>query len=157
MNLRKHLILLIVTFFCWTGFYLLGLPFNYFVDWNLAEKILLSLVTAFAIVPYIAFFTLLFLGKAYFKTSIWFAFYASVLIFILDFIVIGLVEGIGIHFVISHWVLTLGYFYVWISIPLVGFALKKLSEKQNPTKNTGDYLQNSHNKANSADAKKPRR
>ncbi len=67
MDFRKHLILLIVTFFCWAGFYLLGLPFNYFLDWNLAEKILLSLVTAFAIVPYIAFFTVLFIGKPILK------------------------------------------------------------------------------------------
>ncbi len=128
MNFRKHMILIIVTFFCWAGFYLLGRPFNYFLDWNLSEKILLSLVTAFAIVPYVACFTLLFIGKDYIKTSIWFALYASVLIFILDFIMIGLLEGIGIHFVVSYWVLTLGYFYVWISIPLVGFALKKITE-----------------------------
>ena len=133
MSFRKHLTLLIVTFCCWVGFYLLGLPFNYYLDWNLAEKILLSLVTAFAIVPYIAFFTLLFLGKDYFTTSLWFAFYACVFVFILDFIAIGLVEGIGIHFVRSHWVQTLGYFYVWISIPLVGFALKKLSGEQSAT------------------------
>ncbi len=129
MNLRRHLILLAVSLSGWAAFYLMGLPFNYFLDWSLTEKILLSLVTEFAIVPYIAFFTLLLLGDAYLKTSIWFAFYASVFIFILDFIAIGFVEGVGIHFVISHWVSTLGYFYVWISIPLVGFALEKLSEK----------------------------
>ena len=128
MNLRNHLILFLVTFFAWTGFYLLGLPFNYFVNWNIAEKILLSLVTAFAVVPYIALFTLLFIGNDYLKTSVWFAFYASVLIFVLDFIVVGLIEGIGIHFVKSHWVQTLGYFYVCVSIPLVGFALNKITE-----------------------------
>ena len=130
MTLRNHLILFIVTFFAWAAFYLLGLPFNYFVDWDLAEKILLSLVTAFAIVPYIAFFVLLFLGEDYFKTSIWFAIYASLLVFVLDFIVVGLIEGSGINFIISHWTSTLGYLYVWISIPLVGFALKTISKKR---------------------------
>lgn len=131
MNLRKHLILVFVTFIAWLGFYLLGLPFNYFLDWSIAERILISLVTAFSVLPFIAMFTLLFLGGDYFKTSIWFALYASVLIFILDFIVVGIVEGSGIHFVKSHWVQTLGYFYVWISIPLVGFSMKKIIKINN--------------------------
>jgi hypothetical protein len=128
VNLRKHLILFFVTFIAWLVYYLLGLPFNYFLDWSVVERILISLVTAFSVLPFIALLTLLFLGDDYFKTSIWFALYASVLVFILDFIVVGIIEGYGIQFVTSHWVQTLGYFYVWISIPLVGFALKKIKK-----------------------------
>jgi len=130
MTIRRHFILFGITFFAWTMYYLLGLPFNYFVDWNVAEKTLLSLISAFAIIPYIAFFVLFFLGNDYLKTSIWFAFYASVLIFVLDFIVVGLIEGYGIHFVISHWPLTLGYLYVWISLPLVGSVLERISREK---------------------------
>ena len=128
MNLRKHLILIAVTLSAWAGFFLLGLPFDYFVDWSLAEKILLTLVTAFAVVPYIALFVLLFLGDDYFKTSIWFAFYASVLVAALDFIVVGIIQGSGIHFLISHWPQTLGYLYVWVSIPLVGASLNRINK-----------------------------
>ena len=130
MNIKRHFILFTITLSAWAGFFLLGLPFNYFVDWNLAEKTLLSLITAFAIVPYISFFVLLFLGGDYFKTSIWFAFYASVLIGVLDFIVLGMIQGNGIYFVISHWHLTLGYLYVWISIPLVGASIKRITKEQ---------------------------
>ena len=131
MNLQKHLILIFVTLFAWLVYYLLGLPFNYFLDWSVADRILISLVTAFSVLPFITLFTLLFLGEDYFKTSIWFSFYASVLIFILDFIVVGIIERHGIHFVTSHWVQTLGYFYVWISIPLTGFAMKKIMKVKN--------------------------
>ena len=128
MNKKRHLILISISFSAWLGYFLLGLPFNYFVDWNVAEKTLLSLISAFAIVPYIAFFVLSFIGADYFKTSIWFSFYASVLVFVLDYIVVGLIQGNGIHFLLSHWPLTLGYFYVWVSIPLVGIALKRSSK-----------------------------
>jgi hypothetical protein len=130
MSIQKHIILFVITILVWAIFYLLGLPSNYFVDWNLAEKILLSLVTAFAIVPFIGFFVILFLGGDYFKISIWFALYASVLIFTMDFIVIGLIKGDGISFLMSHWHLTIAYFYVWISLPLIGIALKKICEKK---------------------------
>ena len=43
MTLQKHIILLIFTFLAWLGFYLLGIPSNYFTDWSLTEIILLSL------------------------------------------------------------------------------------------------------------------
>jgi len=129
MNKKRHIVLLLVSFSAWLGFFLLGLPSNYFVDWSVAEKILLSLITAFSIVPYISYFVLSFLGKDYFKTSIWFSFYASVLVFLLDYIVVGLIQGNGIGFLLSHWPSTIGYFYVWISIPLVGFALERSSKE----------------------------
>lgn len=126
MNIRRHFILIAITLSAWAGFYLLGQQSDYFVDWSVAEKTLLSLVTAFAVLPYIAFFVLLFLGGDYFRTSIWFAFYASVLVGVLDFIVVGVVQGSGLHFLISHWPQTLGYLYVWISIPLVGASLDRV-------------------------------
>lgn len=128
MNFRRHFILSAITLSAWAGFFLIGLPSDYFVDWSSAEKTLLSLVTAFAVVPCIAFFVLLFLGGDYFKTSIWFAFYASVLVGVLDFIVVGIIQGSGILFLTSHWPQTLGYLYVWISIPLVGTSLNRIAK-----------------------------
>ena len=130
MNTQRHLILIAITLSAWAGFFLLGLPFDYFVEWSVAEKILLSLVTAFAIVPFIAFFVLLFIGVDYFKTSIWFAFYASVLAVVLDFIVVGMIQGSGIHFLTSHWPQSLGYLYVWVSIPLVGASLSRIAKEK---------------------------
>lgn len=141
MNIKRHFILFTVTLSVWAVFFLLGLPFNYFLDWNLAEKTLLSLITAFAIIPYISFFLLIFLGGDYFKTSIWFAFYASVLIAVLDFIVVGMIQGHGIYYLISHWPLTLGYLYVWISIPLVGASIKRITKEKNNRGTIGSMYQ----------------
>ena len=129
MTTRKHFILSIITLFAWGLFYLIGSPSNYFVDWDLANKILLSLITMFAIVPFIAFFVLLFIGADYLKTSFWFAFYASFLVAVFDFITIGLLANEGTNFLFSHWPQTIGYFYVWVSIPLVGVALERIFKK----------------------------
>ncbi len=70
-----------------------------------------------------------FFGDDYFKTSLWVAFYCSVELFILDYLVVGLIEGEGIGFLISHWILTIGYVEVWVIMPLIGLALKKFKEK----------------------------
>ena len=116
--------LLVVTFTAWAFYFILGLPFDYFLTWSVAERILLSLVTMFAVLPCVAFFVLLLIGANYLKTSLWFAFYASVFVFILDYIVVGLIQGSGIGFLKSHWTSTIGYLYVWISIPFVGYAME---------------------------------
>jgi len=54
MTIQRHSALIGVSITAWLAFYLLGLPSNYFVDRDTAEKILLSLITLFAIVPYIS-------------------------------------------------------------------------------------------------------
>jgi len=126
MSIQKHAVLSVIALLAWVVFYLIGIPSNYFLDWNLAEKTLLSLVAAFAIVPLLGFFVILFVGGDYFKVSLWFSFYASVLVFVMDYIVVGLVQGHGMGFLLTHWPLTLGYLYVWVSLPLIGLALRKI-------------------------------
>jgi hypothetical protein len=129
MNVKKHLFLIIFFFLGWAAFYLIGLPSNYFLGWSTADKILLTLIGFFSIFPLCCFVLVVFLGGDYLKTSLWVAFYASVELFILDYIVVGMIGGNGIGFLISHWVLTIGYVEAWIVIPLVGLALKKFKEK----------------------------
>jgi hypothetical protein len=125
VTLQKHLILFTFTFLAWLGFYLLGLSSNYYTNWSLAELILLSLFTIFGFLPVAGAFVLIFMGGDYIRTSLWFAFYASVPLFIYDFIVVGVIGREGIHFIITHWYISLGYLYVWIILPLVGLALQK--------------------------------
>ena len=125
MTLKKHIILLVCTFSAWLGFYLLGIPFNYFTNWNLAELILLCFITAFGFLPAMGAFVLIFMGGNYVKTSLWLAFYGSVPLFFYDFIMVGIIGGEGLHFLVSHWPLTFGYVCVWIIFPLVGLALQK--------------------------------
>ena len=130
MTPKKHLILLAFTFLAWLGFYLLGIPSNYFTDWNLAELILLCLITMFGFLPVVRAFVLIFMDGNYVKTSLWFAFYASVPLFFYDLIVVGIIGGEGFHFLVSHWPVTFGYLCVWIILPLVGLALQKFSSQQ---------------------------
>ena len=126
MSNKKHLILLLVCLSAWLFFYIIGLSSNYFLDWELSEKILLSFITFFAIVPLIGFFLMAFMNEDFLKIGLWTAFYASVPLFILDFIIEGLINGEGFYYLRSHWYISIGYIYVWIELPLLGIALKKL-------------------------------
>jgi hypothetical protein len=130
MNAKKHLILFLVGFFGWLFFFLLGYPSNYFTEWSLAGKIMLSLITFFAVVPFLGCLVLIFLKGNYLQTAFWMAFYASIPVFIFDFIVVGIVQDHGLSFLKSHWYITIAYFYVWIDLPLIGLALQKLTNAQ---------------------------
>ncbi len=129
MNRKDHIVLISVVAFAWLGFLLIGIPTEYFQN-SLSEiKMLLSLLAFFSVIPFIGFFTMIFLKGNYYHISLWFAFYASVLIFILDFIYVGIVQGYGIDFVFSHWPQSIAYVYVWINLPLVGVAMKRIQWK----------------------------
>ena len=91
----------------------------------MAELILLSLFTIFGFLPGVSALVLIFMNGNYVKTSLWFAFYASVPLCIYDFIVVGVIGGEGFHFIVTHWYISLAYLYVWIILPLVGLALQK--------------------------------
>ncbi|NNF97876.1 MAG: hypothetical protein HKM93_00715 [Desulfobacteraceae bacterium] len=128
MNIKKHLVLITVVCVAWAVFYLIGLSSDYFLTWTTAEQMLITWMGFFSILPFFCFFVVVFLGGDYFKTSLWFAFYASVELFAFDYVVVGLIEGQGLGFLMSHWYLTIGYFEAWIVMPLVGSALMKFKE-----------------------------
>ncbi len=44
---------------------------------------------------------------------------------ILDFIVVGLIQGQGLDFLVSHWHLGIAYVYVWAEFPLLGLAMAR--------------------------------
>jgi hypothetical protein len=113
----------LITGLAWLGFYLLGLPSEYFTAWDFDKLILLTLVTAFAVVPVMGAVALILLGGDYVRTSLWLAFYASVPLFIYDLVVVGLIGGEGLRYLISHWYITIAYLYVWIELPIIGLAL----------------------------------
>jgi hypothetical protein len=129
MNSKKHLILITVAVLGWFAFYLSGLPSDYFLNWSTVEKTFITWMGFFAILPLFCFFLVVFVGGNYFKTSLWVAFYASVGPFLLDSLVVGLIEGKGMSFLISHWYLTIGYVEALVVMPLVGLALKKFSDR----------------------------
>ena len=65
----------------------------------------------------------------YLRTSLWMAFYASAPLCLYDFIMVGVIGGEGLHFLVSHWYISLAYLYVWVEIPLIALALQKLHDR----------------------------
>ena len=126
MKLHDHLFMFLVGFFGWLSFFLLGYPSNYFTEWNLSQQIVITLITFFAVVPFLGVLVLRYLGGNYFVKALWAAFYASCPLIVLDFVVVGLVQGQGLTYLTSHWYVTIAYFYVWIELPMIGLALRKL-------------------------------
>ena len=126
MNTKKHFVLFTIAISAWLLFYIIGYPFNYFLDWRLESQILLTLLTVFSIVPLIGSLFLVFFPGSYIKTMLWAAFYGSVPLLVLDVIVNFPKGGQDFAFLYSHWYLTAGYIYVWIIFPIIGFAFKKL-------------------------------
>ncbi|MCD4742252.1 MAG: hypothetical protein K8R67_07225 [Desulfobacteraceae bacterium] len=126
MNTKKHFVLFTIAVSAWLLFYLIGYPFNYFLDWKLESQILLTLLTVFAILPLIGTIFLIYFPGNYIKSMVWLAFYGSVPLFILDLLFIGFLRNEGLHYLYTHWYLTAGYIYVWIVFPIIGYSFKKL-------------------------------
>lgn len=129
MKTRHHLILATISIVLWLLFYLAGLPSDYFQDYGSKEILTVLLVSFFGVIPFIAVVVLTFIKVPFLKASVWFAFYTSLPLFIFDYIIVGIIAGEGLGFLVSHWYLTLGYFAVWVELPLIGKTLEQLSIK----------------------------
>lgn len=129
MKIHHHLLFSGICLMAWISFYTAGLPFNYFQDFGLIPSVLLIYATAFGFLPFTCIIVLSFVKLPYMRASIWLAFYGSLIPFILDLFVVGIIKGEGMHFLISHWILTVGYLLVWVIFPLTAKALEKLSLK----------------------------
>ena len=127
MNRKKHVILLLTGIIAWTFFYIVGLPSDYFIQWSLEGKILLCFVTFFAVVPVVGSVVLILLAGDHMRTALWAALYFSLPLFVLDYIVVGIVQGAGIGFLASHWYISIAYLYVWFELPVIGMALRRLT------------------------------
>jgi hypothetical protein len=129
MSLKNHIILAAITIIAWAAFYLLGLPMGYYTQWSTAEKILLLWIALFGIFPLATFIiNSLLIGDDFVK-SIWLSIYASLGLFLLDFIFVGILQHQGIHFLITHWHISIAYVEAIIIIPLVGYSMKKFKEQ----------------------------
>jgi len=111
----------------WLFFYLTGLSFGYFVNIPALFKIIILWQVMFSVFPVLTFILLSFLEGDYFHNSVWFSLYASFGVFLLDFIIVGIVQQNGLGFLKTHWLQTLGYLEALIIIPLIGLSIKKIS------------------------------
>ena len=128
MNLKDHLLVFISVFIAWLIFYLIGIPFNYFLEWTAPDKIIVILIGVFGIFPVFCFVLCALLKGDYFKTSLWVSVYASVEIFLLDYIMIGLIAGQGIGFFQTYWLQSISYLTPWMVMPFIGIAMKRFKE-----------------------------
>jgi hypothetical protein len=127
MKTFHHLILAAISIFLWLVYFLGGLPYHYLQDFSISEAILLLLINFFAVLPFFAIIVLTFMKLPFLKTSVWLAFYGSLLPFILDYLAVGIIGGEGLHFLVTHWYLTVGYIGVWIILPVLGKTLEQLA------------------------------
>jgi hypothetical protein len=129
MKTRHHIILATLCISIWGAFYLLGVPYDYFQNFSKESNLLLLIMTFVCILPVIAIVVLALIKVPFLRASLWLAFYGSVPLFVIDFIIVGVIGGEGLHFLVSHWGLALGYIAVWIVFPLIAISLEKLSLK----------------------------
>jgi hypothetical protein len=127
MKTKHHFIIAAVCLIAWLFFYLLGFSSEYFSLWTVPEQVLLSLVSCFSIAPFLIITVMVLLKQDFVKTGVWIAFYASVPFAVADYILVGIIKGEGFEMFITYWYLTLGYFYIWLIGPLIGYILKKIS------------------------------
>ncbi|MFP2995274.1 hypothetical protein ABN763_05165 [Spongiivirga sp. MCCC 1A20706] len=130
LSLKNHLLLLLMSFVTWGFFVIVGLP-DYGQSWSYD----LTVIVVIAItVLYVPFGKLLikkmFPGQAYFKNSLWLAFYLTVPLFTYDVVFLAIIGGEGLKFIPKYWYLTFFYFSFWLQFPLIGLLLEKnLTEK----------------------------
>ncbi|MBY8981855.1 MAG: hypothetical protein KGD57_02840 [Candidatus Lokiarchaeota archaeon] len=125
MITTKHITTILITFVVWFIFMLLGLPSDYYQDLPLVIVVCVC-IFAFFVIMGIDFIILKRVWKeAFFKNSFWVAFYASIPLVFYDYIYVGLIKGMGLNFLVSHWYLTIFYFLVWIEIPFIGWIMQK--------------------------------
>ncbi len=125
LSLRNHLSLLLMSFLTWGAFVLIGLP-DYYQSWTYEAHVLGVIAVTILYVPLGNFLIKrMFPDKAYFKNSIWLAFYLTVPLFTFDIIFIGIIGGEGLTFIPKYWVLTFFYFSFWLQFPLIALVLER--------------------------------
>jgi len=121
---RNHIVTILVTFSAWFGALLVGLPTDYFLQCSFNEQLLISVLT----IPFtmiLSYFLLVYFWKEnWIKSSLWIAFYASGPLYIYDYIYLGVIQNLGHSWYLDYWFLTIGYFWVWLVIPIVGLSLQ---------------------------------
>lgn len=130
LSFKTHLSLLIMSFLTWGFFVLVGLP-DYGQGWSYDFTVVVVIAITIFYIPFGEFLIKrMFPDKAYFKNSIWLAFYLTVPLFTYDALFLGLIGGEGLAFIPKYWYLTFFYFSFWLQFPLIGMLNEiNLSQK----------------------------
>ena len=131
MTAKKHIELLLYSFFTWLGFYIIGLP-EYYQQWYMWAKILVVIAVTLAYFP-ITHYTLrtYWLDGRHLINSCWLAFYLTLPLFVYDYLLLALYKQLGIEFVFPYWYLSFFYFSFWIQFPAIGFWMDRRRDSEN--------------------------
>ena len=127
-SLKAHLNLLLMSFFTWLVFLLLGLP-DYYQDWPFGAKIGICIIVTAIYFPIGDFILRRFSNPQHLINAGFLALYLTVPLFIYDYLYIVLIGGDDLTFVFRYWYLSFFYFSFWIQFPLIGWLMGKATDK----------------------------
>jgi hypothetical protein len=124
MNVQTHVKLLSIVSLAWLLFWVAGLP-DYYQQYSATTMIVFDLL----VLPPIWFLVYRFAkhsgpGQGM-KSSLWWAFYISVPLFIYDLVYCGWYLGHSLILLTKYWYLTVYYILPWILFPPMGLLLDK--------------------------------
>lgn len=121
---RAHLALLVMSFFTWAFFVLVGLP-DYYQSWPFGAQVAIVIAVTLAYFPLTAWILGFFRDGRHVKNSLWLAFYLTLPLFLYDYVWIVLWGDDDLTFVFRYWYLSLFYFSFWLQMPLVGWWMTR--------------------------------
>lgn len=126
LSVKQHALLMILSFLAWLLFLIFGIPSNYYLDYSVKTRILIAIATFLFFIPPITYLIFKYMTNVnLFKLSLYFSLYATIGIFVFDFLYCGLYQGYGLGFLKSHWLQTSGYFFPWFEIPVIGYFMER--------------------------------
>jgi hypothetical protein len=124
MNIQKHLKFLGIVSVAWFLFWIAGLP-DYYQQYSAKSMLVFDL----AVLPSIWFLVYRYVKRSGpgqgLESSVWWAFYISVPLFIYDLVYCGWYLGHSVFFLTKYWYLTVYYILPWILFPPMGLLIDK--------------------------------
>lgn len=108
--MTRHLSLFTMATTMWTMFLLGGLSSDYYADWPFwAQSTLIVLLPTIILIVIVHFRTRRMTRREALVAACWTAFYFTAPYLVYDWVYLGLHQGRGASFLVSHWYLTMFY------------------------------------------------
>lgn len=121
--MARHLSLFTMATTMWTMFLLCGLSSDYYADWPFwAQSILIVLLPTIILIVIVHFRTRRMTRREALVVACWTAFYFTAPYLVYDWLYLGLHQGRGASFLVSHWYLTIFYIVPWMTLPWVALG-----------------------------------
>lgn len=122
-SVTRHISLFTMATTMWTMFLLGGLSSDYYADWPFwAQSALIVLLPTIILIVIVHFRTRRMTRREALVAACWTAFYFTAPYLVYDWVYLGLHQGRGASFLVSHWYLTMFYLVPWLTLPWVAFG-----------------------------------